>query len=85
MRIDYTKSFIKDLKAKPVKVQEKFRSRTILFGQDKFNLILHNHALSGKYKGFRSINITGDLRAVFQDYGDIVIFTCLGTHSQLYE
>jgi addiction module RelE/StbE family toxin len=84
MRIDYTKGFIKDLKAQPVKIQEKFRIRTILFGQNKFNPMLHNHALIGEYEGFRSINITGDLRAIFQDYGDTVVFTCLGTHSQLY-
>lgn len=84
MRIDYTRSFIKELKAQPVKVQEKFRNRAILFGQNKFYPLLNNHALSGEYRGFRSINISGDLRAVFREDGETTVFTCLGTHSQLY-
>lgn len=84
MKIEYTKSFIKDLKARPVKIQEKFRSRVILFDKNKFHSLLNNHVLSGKYSGYRSINISGDLRAVFQEDGETVIFVYLGTHSQLY-
>jgi len=43
--------------------------------------------LTGKYKGFRSINITGDWRAVFRELksGEIVYFDLLGTHSKLYK
>lgn len=84
MRIDYTKSFIKDLKTRPVKVQEKFRIRVILFSQNKFHPILNNHGLSGGYRGCRSINVSGDLRAVFRENGEAVVFIWLGTHSQLY-
>jgi len=84
MKIIYPKKFLRHLDNQPVKIQDKFLVRVALFSENKFNLILHNHALSGKYEGFRSINITGDMRAVFQDFGNTVVFICLGTHSQLY-
>lgn len=47
---------------------------------------LHDHALKGKYQGYRSINITGDVRALYYEKqdGKIVLFAFIGTHSQLY-
>ena len=35
--------------------------------------------------GYWSINITGDVRAIYRQHGDtIIIFVLIGTHSQLY-
>lgn len=84
MKIVYPKRFLRHFDNQPVKIQDKFLARITLFTENKFNPILHNHALSGKYEGCRSINITGDVRAIFQDRGEIIVFACLGTHSQLY-
>jgi len=46
---------------------------------------LNNHPLKGKYADCRSINIGGDLRAVYK-YTDenSCVFIKIGTHSELY-
>ncbi|MBL4644439.1 MAG: type II toxin-antitoxin system RelE/ParE family toxin, partial [Candidatus Pacebacteria bacterium] len=60
--------------------------RITLFLSDLQNTVLEDHALAGKLRGYRSINIGGDLRAQYEIIGtDIVHFVRLGTHSELYE
>lgn len=62
--------------------------------KDEYHRQLHNHKLSGKYSGFRSINITGDWRAIFSEQDvkhgkvitkKVITFEYFGTHSQLYK
>jgi len=67
-------------------VQASFRSRLEIFMADKFNPILNNHSLAGKYQGYRSINITGDWRAIFREYesNKTAYFVTIDTHSNLY-
>ena len=84
MTIDYHKDFTKTFKKLPPKVKNQFKERQLLFEKDQFNPILNNHALKGKYQGYRSINIAGDLRAIFQKENQYVIFVKIGSHSQLY-
>lgn len=84
MKILLHRSFDKAyLKLKPSE-KAKFKQRRDLFLKDEFNPLLNNHALKGKYLGFRSINITGDLRTVFKKTGDTAIFVTIDTHSNLY-
>ena len=46
---------------------------------------LNNHALHGEYLGYRSINITGDLRAVYEIQDEKAVkFLFIDTHSNLY-
>ena len=83
--IDFTKSFTKQYTKLSPAQKRAFQSRLILFMQDPFNKILRNHGLKGKYLGYRSIDIQGDLRALYTVHEDvIVIFGLIGTHSQLY-
>ena len=86
-RIDFSKRFEKDLKKSPRKIQISFRNRLEIYLTDKFNPILNNHSLTGKYNGYRSFNVTGDWRAVFRelDGGEIIYFDVIRTHSQLYK
>jgi len=86
-RVDYSKKFLKDLKKAPNEIRIAFRTKLKVFSMDKFHPSLNNHALTAKFKGFRSINITGDWRAVFREFknGEIIYFDLLGTHSQLYK
>lgn len=87
IRIDLSKQFIKQYDRAPIKVRKAFDLRLKVFIKDSNNKILHNHALQGKYKGYRSINVTGDWRAIFrviQGYR-VFYFDQLGTHSQLYK
>jgi addiction module RelE/StbE family toxin len=85
MNISYHKDFIKDFKKLGRKQKNKFNERQELFEQDQFNLTLNNHPLKGNYLGYRSINITGDLRAIFkQNSENDVTFVVLDSHSNLY-
>ena len=89
MNIKYSTTFKKQYKKAPRKIQEKVKERISLFVQDDTNQSLNNHALTGGFQGCRSINITGDWRAIYsvrlnlkseQEY----YFEMIGTHSQLY-
>ncbi len=62
-----------------------FKERLEIFIEDPFDPRLRNHPLKGKLKGYRSINITGDWRALFKEVEDGVYFVIIGTHSQLYK
>jgi addiction module RelE/StbE family toxin len=79
------KRFKKAFLRQPNKIQEKFIERMRLFVADPFDQQLRNHALSGKYIGLRSIDITGDIRAVYELINDTAVFITIGTHTQLYK
>ncbi|MCL4366180.1 type II toxin-antitoxin system mRNA interferase toxin, RelE/StbE family [Patescibacteria group bacterium] len=68
----------------PKNIQERFKERILLFQKDQFDPVLNNHSLKGQYLGYRSLNISGDLRAIFKINGSEVIFVAIGSHSNLY-
>lgn len=84
MIFSYHKDFNKKFKKLSSKQKQKFKDRQVLFEKDEFSPALNNHALTGKYKGLRSINISGELRAVFKREKDMVLFVALDKHSNLY-
>jgi len=86
MRVEYSKKFIKQYKKSPNLVKKRLKERIRLYCQDSNSPVLNNHNLRGKWKGFRSINITGDWRAIFKEIkrNKVVRFYFIGTHSQLY-
>lgn len=86
MQVELSKRFVKEFNKIPANIQQAFRARLELFVQNRFHQLLHNHALSGPLTAFRSINITGDWRAIFSEYdnGEIIAFERIGTHSKLY-
>ena len=89
-KVDYSKTFDKQLRKSPLKIKIAFRRRLELFLQNSFHPILNNHPLSGKLAGYRSINITGDWREIYSKAnntkGDtLIVFEMIGTHSQLYK
>lgn len=93
MKIKLHKDFEKQYRKLRESEKKKFKERRDLFLQDELNPILNNHSLKGKYLGFRSINIIGDLRAIYKRSlptsvgrrdGDNVIFVAIDSHSNLY-
>lgn len=85
MEVILHKNFKKKFKRLPPKVQQQFFKRVKLFLQDKFNPVLNNHSVDSAYPGWRSINITGDYRALYEAKNeDRVVFIKIGTHSELY-
>ena len=86
MQPDYHKNFKKQFEKLPVKIQNKFEERLVLFFQNQFHPILSNHSLSGEYEGCRSINVTGDIRAIFYVKNDgNIVFINIGSHPELYK
>ena len=90
MYINFSKKFKKQQNKADAKIKSALNKKIKLFLQDQFTPHLHNHALIGEFKGYRSINITGDFRALYsesvdKDGNQIIIFEMLGTHSQLYK
>ena len=85
----YSKNFEKMFRKAPVKIQKAFVEKAKLLINNVNNPTLNNHQLHGHYKGYRSINITGDWRALYtetQSHGEIIAyFEFLGTHSELYK
>lgn len=86
MKIRFHRGFEKRYKKLQKSRQQKVKERLSLFLKDEFDPILNNHPLQGKYKGYRSINITGDLRAIYKHFsGDTRIFVVLDTRGNLYK
>ena len=85
MTITYSRVFKKMFRKQTAVVQEKFYERLALFIKDQHNPLLSNHALNGEWIGCRSINITGDVRAVYEEIDKKHIeFIDIGSHSELY-
>ena len=82
--IVFHKNFIKNSKKLTLQQKNNLTQRLKLFGQDKFNPLLNNHSLRGQYQRHRSINITGDLRAIYKKDGENIIFVAIDSHSNLY-
>ncbi len=81
----YLSKFKKQYQKLPLKLQQQFDDRLRLFVVDPIDVRLRLHPLSGKFAGYWSMNVSGDLRALFYREGeDVVIFALIGTHSQLY-
>jgi len=85
MKIIFHKNFEKKYQNMRANTKKRVKERLGLFLRDEFDPVLNNHPLRGKYQGYRSINTTGDLRAV---YGRVSegrrIFVVLDTHNKLY-
>lgn len=84
--ITFHRDFNKKYKKLSQKDKEKTKERIRIFSEDIFNPILNNHPLEGKYKGYRSINIKGDLRIVYKLRNvNAAFFVAIDNHSNLYK
>lgn len=85
MQYILSKSFEKDFAKLPKPVKKKVIQALEKFIENPQNPSLRNHGLSGKWKGYFSINVTGDTRAVYFIIEDgVVRFVAVGSHSELY-
>ena len=85
MKIRFHTNFDKKYKKLKESQKNKVQERLVLFLENPFSPILGNHPLKGKYTGYRSINITRDLRAVYKFISQKeCIFVTIDTHSDLY-
>lgn len=86
MTAHFSKDFKKELNALPTKHQEQFLKRLDIFLKNPYHPILNNHKLGGKLEGMRSVNVTGDIRAIYQEINKTnVLFLMIGSHGKLYQ
>ena len=79
-----TKRFLKDFKKLPKNIQVKVFERLNLFLIDPGNPLLNTHDLNPPWQGYKSINITGDIRLIYKQEGSFYRLARVGSHSELY-
>lgn len=86
MNVSFSNDFKKKLKKSSKPVVEAFYDRLQIFVQNPNTRILNNHYLNGKFDGYKSINISGDIRAVYKLVeNDFAYFVDIDNHSNLYK
>ncbi len=86
MIVDLHKNFKKQLAKMPKEHQEQFSKKLDIFFENPFNPILNNHQLHGELKNKSSINITGDIRVIYEQIDkNTVLFLTIANHSKLYD
>ncbi|MBI5613636.1 type II toxin-antitoxin system mRNA interferase toxin, RelE/StbE family [Candidatus Gottesmanbacteria bacterium] len=84
--VHFNNSFKRRFKKTDKSIRNKFKERLQMFLENPHHPLLRNHELTGNFQGKRSINITGDWRAIyFEKEPGIVVFELIGTHSMLYK
>lgn len=88
MRVKYSPLFLAKVKKIDVRIYKSLREKIAIFTKDPNNPQLDNHELHEEWEGLRSIDITADWRAIYEeiDEGEEVVayFLALGTHEELY-
>ncbi len=80
-----SRKFEKQFAQLPKRIKVKAIRAFEVFLRDPSDPNLRAHMLAGKWRGYWSIDVTGDYRAVYT-YADerVVRFVAIGTHGQLY-
>lgn len=85
MEFVYSRLYKKQFRKLSRDMQVKVMRRLALFIEDEVHPLLDNHALRFDWKGYRSINVTGDYWLIFKKESDTrVRLEAVGTHSELY-
>lgn len=88
MKVRYSPVFYKQYRRVNVRVRNSIDQKIALFIKNPNDLKLKNHPLKEPYEGLRSIEITADYRAIYQEVEimeeSFAYFVELGTHEQLY-
>jgi len=90
MKVKLSKEFIAHYKAAGVRIRHEVDRKLRIFAKNPMDLELGNHTLRDEFIGSRSIDITSDWRAIYEEINDeyneqFAYFTTLGTHTQLYK
>ncbi|OHA17329.1 MAG: hypothetical protein A3C79_03360 [Candidatus Taylorbacteria bacterium RIFCSPHIGHO2_02_FULL_45_28] len=78
---DFKKTFSKLQRG----IKDTFEERSSIFISQPSHIVLNNHPLGGTWEDHWSINITGDIRAIYRIEENIAIFVAIRTHGQLYK
>lgn len=81
----WSSRFRKQFKRCAPKVRHAAYEHLAVLERDEFDVSLNNHKLAGKCARYRSINVTGDIRIMYQRRLNGLYLAGIGTHSELYK
>lgn len=79
----FEKHFLKRIR-KNTKLSAQFEERFGLFQQGYRDWPLDDHALTGVLVGKRAFSVSGDIRVIYVENDQEMIFLDIGTHNQMY-
>ena len=89
MKVKLAPKLIDKLKKQDVRLRKSFKKAINLFSKDPHHSSLNNHDLYKEWEGHKSIDITNDYRAIYEEITEgeslVAYFVGLGTHKELYE
>lgn len=63
---------------------DQFKDSLELFMEGKLGF-LDDHALHGKLAGKRAFSVTDDIRVIYVEISDVIVFLDIGSHDQVYK
>lgn len=88
MEVEFSPEFWKKYRISDVRIRRRVEDCLRIFRNNPADPELKSHELKKEWQGYRSIDITADYRAVYQekDIGEerVAYFVALGTHEELY-
>lgn len=88
MKVYFDPNFHRKYKKLDVRTQNRIDQCIRIFRKNPMDPELNNHLLQKPYQGYRSIDITADYRALYEEdeieEDAIAYFVLLGTHDELY-
>lgn len=66
------------------KLKKQFQERLTLFMTGELGYPLHDHALTGKLIGKRAFSVAGDIRVIYVELENEIVFLDVGSHNQVY-
>lgn len=88
MNVQFSKEFLRTYKKVDVRIQNSIDKEINLFKKNPMDSSLNSHELQREYAGLRSIDITADYRAIYEEVTEgeetFAFFIIFGTHNELY-
>ena len=88
MTIKYSIAFYEQYKKANVRIRNRFDQQLENFRKNPNDPQLNNHELKDDYEDYRSIDVTSDWRAIYEEIEEgrklTIYFVLLGTHKELY-
>lgn len=88
MKAQFSKEFLRKYKKANIRIRNSIDKKIYLFEKNPEDSSLNNHTLQKEYTRLRSIDITADYRALFEEVTEgnksYAYFVIFGTHQELY-
>ena len=89
MTLRFSPEFVAKLKKANIRIRKSFKQRITVFSSNPDEPVLNDHPLRDEWQGYRSIDITGDWRAIYTEKLEVeetvAYFVTIGTHQELYQ